>query len=199
MLVEGATLHVRYAMNNKKKGYWILKKTKAKIRKHNKSTSALQFSSFVEAIIQMSIHIWNDLQPWKAIEALMEKHVIPKAFANWDVVPEINDTVQRYFNRKEVKSILVAIFKKYSVGRNRSAMLPYPKWEKFIRKINASADGILQKASLRTIQFSFFTSKIMFPEGGSLSELKYNEFICAVARLAFLMVTVQGLQGVNER
>jgi len=192
MLVDGATLHVRYAMSNKKKGYWILKKTRAKIRKQNKGTSALQYSSFVEAIIQMSIHIWNDLQPWKAIEALMERHIIPKAFANWDVVPETNDTVQRYFNRKEVKSILLAIFKKYSVGRNRRGMLLYPKWEKFVRKINVSAHGILQKASLRTIQFSFFASKVMFPEMGGWNELKYNEFICAVARLAFLMVAVQG-------
>lgn len=193
MQVDGTTLRVRYAMSNKKKGYWILKKTRAKVRTQKTGTSALQYNSFVGAIIQMAIHIWNDLPPWKAIEALMEKHIIPKAFANWDVVPETSDTVQRYFNRKEVKSVLVMIFKKYSVERNRSATLHYQKWEKLVRKINASAPGVFKKASLRTIQFSFFTSKVMFPRKGPLNELNYTEFTCAVARLAFLMVNMQGV------
>jgi len=192
MQVDGATLHVRYAMSNKKKGYWVLKKTRARVRTQKKGTSALQYNSFIEAIIRMSIHIWNDLPPWKALEALMQKYIIPNAFANWDVVPETNDTVQRYFNRKEVKSILVAIFNKYSFERKRSTVLLYPKWEKLVRKINASAPGTFKKASLRAIQFSFFTSKVMFPKRGPLNELKFEEFICAVARLAFLMVTMQG-------
>jgi len=198
MQVGGTTLRVKYTMNNKKTGYWILKKTGAKVRKQNKGTAALQYHSFIEAIIRISVRIWNDLPPWKAIEALMEKHIAPRALANWDVTPETNDTVQRYFSRKEVKSVLGAIFRKYSAQKNRSTILVYPNWEKLVRKINASATGIFKKASLRTIQFSFFTSKVMFPNKGTLNELTYKEFICAVARLAFMMVTKsKSTQGVT--
>jgi len=192
-LVNGTTLRVKYAMSNKKRGIWILKKTGAKVRTKNKGTPALEYSSFVEALIRLSIHIWHDLPPWKAIEVLMEKHVTPKAFANWDIIPENNDTVQQYFNRKEVKTILCAIFRKYGGQRSRSTILSYPKWEKLVRNINASATGKFVRASLRTTQFAFFTSKVMFPDKGPLDELSYREFICAVARLAYKMVkTKQG-------
>jgi len=195
--VNGTTLRVKYSMSNKKKGYWILKKTGAKVRTQNKGRPALEYSSFVEALIRLSIRIRHDLSPWKAIEVLMQNHVTPKAFTNWDVIPETNDTVQQYFNRKEVKSILCAIFKKYSVQRSRSTTLIYPKWEKLVRNINASASGIFATASLRTTQFSFFTSKVMFPVKGPLDELSYKEFICAVARLSYKMVTIE--QGQTSR
>jgi len=151
----------------------------------------LEYSSFVEALIRLSIHIKHDLSPWKAIEVLMENHVTPKAFANWDVMPETNDTVQQYFNGKEVKSILCAIFRKYGVQRGRSTILIYPRWEKLVRNINASATGTFATASLRTTQFSFFTSKVMFPVKGPLDELSYKEFISAVARLSYKMVTTK--------
>jgi len=195
--VNGTTLRVKYSMSNKKKGYWILKKTGAKVRTQNKGRPALEYSSFVEALIRLSIRIRRDLSPWKAIEVLMENYVTPKAFTNWDVIPETNDTVQQYFNRKEVKSILCAIFRKYGVQRSRSTILIYPRWEKLVRNINTSATGVFATASLRTTQFSFFTSKVMFPVKGPLDALSYREFICAIARLSYKMVTID--QGLTSR
>jgi len=175
----------------------MLKKTGAKVRTQNRGTPALEYSSFIEALTRLSTLVWHDLPPWKAIEVLMEKHVTPKAFAKWDVKPEVNDTVQQYFNTKEVKSILSAIFKKYSGHRSKSSIMSYPKWEALVRNINASANGDFAEASLRTAQFSFFMSKAMFPQTGPLNELSYKEFICAVARLAYLMVSAK--KGVTSR
>lgn len=184
--VDSATIRVKYMMSNRKKGYWILQKTGAKVRTQNVGTSALHYDSFVEAVIRMSIYIWIDLPAWEAIEALMDKHISPKALRNWDVMPETDNDVLQYFKRREVKTVLVAIFKKYSTQRTKQ--MTYPKWEELVRKIGNSASGTFEHASFRVMQFSFFTSIEMFPHDGPLNELSYTEFTYAIARLAFMMV-----------
>jgi len=184
--VDSANIRVKYNMSNRKKGYWILQKTGAKVRTQNVGTSALHYDSFVEAVIRMSIYIWIDLPAWEAIEALMDEHIAPKSLINFDVMPETDQDVLQYLKRREVKSVLVAIFKKYSTQRNK--LLTYPKWEELVRRINGYGTGTFEQASFRTMQFSFFTSIEMFPHDGPLNELSYTEFTFAVARLAFMMV-----------
>jgi len=188
--VDGATIRVWCKMSNGEKGYWVLKKTGAKVRTQNKGFIALCYDNFVEAIIRLSIYIWTDIPAWEAIEALMVEH-LPRALSKWDVVPESNGTVQQYFKEREVKSILASIYNAHSLSRRdkkKGKLLNYPKWEELVRKISRSASGSFESASFRTMQFSFFASKEMFPNDGPLNELTFAEFKCAVARLAFMMV-----------
>merc|ERR1719320_2404785 len=193
--VDSANIRVKYTMSNRKKGYWILQKTGAKVRTQNVGASALHYDSFVEAVIRVAIYIWIDLPAWEAIEALMDEHITPYALSNWNVMPETDDNVLQYFQRREVKSVLNAIFKKYSTQRNK--LLTYPKWEELVRKINRAGSGTFEQASFRIQQFSFFTSIEMFPHDGPLNELSFSEFTFAIARLAFMMVlSSKGKRGV---
>jgi len=188
--VDPVTIRVRYVLSNKKKGYWVLQKTGAKVRTQNKGTPWLYYDSFVEAVIRLSIFIWEDLPAWEAIEELMEKHIVPKALSSWNVLPESNDTVLNYLHEKDVRSTLAAIFKSYSSQRRdkKGKLMTYPKWEELVRKINRNATRGCESATIRQMQFSFFASKEMFPQDGPLDELTFMEFNYAVARLAFLMV-----------
>jgi len=195
--VDGATIRVRYLMSNRKKGYWILQKTGEKVRVQNTNVPSLRYDSFVEAIIRLSIYIWTELPAWEAIEALIEGYIIPNALGNWDVVPENDDSVLKYYDDEDIQYVLKGIFDIYSTQRrdkNRGKLLAFSRWEDLVRKVNRNTTGNCKPATFRTMQFAFFTSKEMFPNDGPLNELTFMEFTSAVARLAFMMV-----QGVQQR
>jgi len=195
--VDGATIRVRYLTSNRKKGYWILQKTGEKVRVQNRNDPSLQYDSFVEAIIRLSIYIWTDIPAWEAIEALIEGYIIPNALGNWDVVPESDDSVMKYYDEEDIQFVLKGIFDVYGTQRRdkkRGKLLTFSGWENLVRKVNRNSSGNCKPATFRTMQFAFFTSKEMFPHDGPLNELTFIEFTSAVARLAFMMV-----QGIQQR
>jgi len=152
----------------------------------------LHLDSFLEATLRLSTSIWGDLPPWEAVERLVKEHIVPHALATWNVRPETNDIIQKYINEKSVKRLLASIFCAYSEPRcdkKKGRLLVYSKWEELVGKINRFATGpLFERASFRTMQFSFFTSKELFPQDGPLDELTWTEFKGAIVRIAYMMV-----------
>jgi len=190
--IEDGRLRLKYVLSNKEEGMWILQRTATKVRVQSTGISTLQLDSFLEATIRLSTYIWSNLPPWEALETLVEKHIIPGALASWNVKPKDNDIIQKYINERSVKRVLTSIFRAFSDPRcdkKKGRLLVYAKWEELVNKINRYASGpLFERASFRTMQFSFFTSKELFPQDGPLDELTWSEFKEAIVRLAFIMV-----------
>jgi len=190
VLDKGTSLRVWYVRSDKKKGYWLLSKTAAKIRTQSKGISTLKYDNFIEAILRLSISLWPAFPAWDAIEALMNNHAIPIGLKIWDCFPFVDRKVVEILSERDNKRLLDTLFTRYaSTKRERkSRFITYNKWEQLVRKLNRLATGDFSAASFRTIQYAFFTSKEFFPQDGSLEELNRREFKEAVVRLAFRMV-----------
>jgi len=190
--IEDAVLNVKYVLSNKEQGAWILQRTATKVRVQSTGISTLQLDSFLEAIIRLSRNIWGNLTPWEALETIVETHVIGSALSSWNVNPKDNDIIQKYINERSVKKLLASLFSAFSQPRcdkKKGRLMVYSKWEELVGKINRFASGpLFERASFRTMQFSFFTSKELFPQDGPLDELTWGEFKEAIVRLAYIMV-----------
>merc|ERR1711971_721759 len=114
---DGQSIRIKYQTSKKKRGYWVLNKTGAKVRAKAAGVSQLTYDSFIEGFIRLSIFLWPDEPAWEAIETMMENHVIKFGLADWEVVPETNETVAKYYMDKPQKSILTSIFGKFSAPR----------------------------------------------------------------------------------
>lgn len=191
VLLEEGDIRVRYMMNTGKKGYWVLQRTGAKVRVKMNAVSSLRFDSFIEAIIRLAIFVWYEVPAWEAVEQLVADHIALHALKAWDCTPEVDFDLQRLYKEREAKAVLTSVFSTYSKARTKR--IPYLKWEKLLMKVNNMVRGSsLQTASLRTIQFAFFTAKELFPQDGPLDELNLTEFKFALARLAYKMVRSKG-------
>jgi len=176
----------------------------------------LRYDDFIEAITQLAMHTSPEKEAWNAIEHLVMFHVKPKALDGWDLeLP--NPNLHSVFEEENNKAVLQRVFSHYCSYQDKEMqgkLLSFSKWEKMVYQKNEKVLSFtnwqklcqdltqvglnyatrFQQPSFQDQQFAFFTSKSLFPKRGCASytdALNWEEFLDAVARLAFKVVVTE--------